>query len=59
MAGRTVTGDLTDRATAFREADVRETPLGRTGAELPVDGGPAAHGGVTSVSDALREGAPP
>ncbi len=25
-----------------------------TGAEIPVDGGPTAHGGVKSVSDALR-----
>ncbi|GAA2923175.1 SDR family oxidoreductase [Streptomyces enissocaesilis] len=61
---------------AFREANVRETPLGRTGtvdevaplvvfllsdessfissAEIPVDGGLTAHGGVKSVSDALR-----
>ncbi|MEK8174363.1 SDR family oxidoreductase [Streptomyces sp. M19] len=29
-----------------------------TGAEIPVDGGLTAHGGVTSVSDALREGPP-
>lgn len=27
-----------------------------TGAEIPVDGGLTAHGGVNSVSDALREG---
>jgi 3alpha(or 20beta)-hydroxysteroid dehydrogenase len=26
-----------------------------TGAEIPVDGGLTAHGGVKSVSDALRE----
>ncbi|MFH8485048.1 SDR family NAD(P)-dependent oxidoreductase [Streptomyces longisporoflavus] len=62
-------------APAFREANLRETPLGRTGtvddvaavvafllsdassfitgADLPVDGGLTAHGGVKSISDAL------
>ncbi|MFE6338501.1 SDR family NAD(P)-dependent oxidoreductase [Streptomyces sp. NPDC057798] len=66
-------------APAFREANIRETPLGRTGtvdeitplvvfllsdessfitgAEIPVDGGLTAHGGVKSVSDALRPAA--
>lgn len=63
-------------APAFREANIRETPLGRTGtvgeiaplvvfllsddssfisgAEIRVDGGLTAHGGVKSVSDAMR-----
>ncbi|GHE59031.1 SDR family NAD(P)-dependent oxidoreductase [Streptomyces capitiformicae] len=67
-------------APAFREANIRETPLGRTGsvdevtplvvfllsdessfitgAEIPIDGGLTAHGGVKSVSDALRSEAP-
>jgi 3alpha(or 20beta)-hydroxysteroid dehydrogenase len=66
-------------APAFRDANVAETPLGRTGtvdevaplvlfligdessfisgAEIPVDGGMTAHGGVKSISDAVR-GAP-
>lgn len=63
-------------APAFRKANIRETPLGRTGsvdevaplvvflmsdessfisgAEIPVDGGLTAHGGVKSLSDVLR-----
>jgi 3alpha(or 20beta)-hydroxysteroid dehydrogenase len=65
-------------APAFREANIAETPLGRTGtvddiaplvlflvsdessyisgAEIPVDGGMTAHGGVKSISDAVRRG---
>jgi 3alpha(or 20beta)-hydroxysteroid dehydrogenase len=65
---------------AFRQANVAETPLGRTGsaeevaavvaflisdhssfvtgAEIPVDGGMTAHGGMKSISDAVQVEAP-
>jgi 3alpha(or 20beta)-hydroxysteroid dehydrogenase len=67
-------------ALAFRDANVAETPLGRTGtvdevaplvlflvsdessfisgAEIAVDGGLTAHGGVKSISDAVRAATP-
>ncbi len=63
-------------SSAFRDANVAETPLGRTGtvdevaplvlflvsdessfisgAEIPVDGGMTAHGGVKSISAVIR-----
>ncbi|MDX3520478.1 SDR family oxidoreductase [Streptomyces scabiei] len=68
-------------APVFREANIRETPLGRTGtvdeitplvvfllsdessfitgAEIPVDGGLTAHGGVKSIADAMSSPAAP
>jgi NAD(P)-dependent dehydrogenase (short-subunit alcohol dehydrogenase family) len=49
-----VTDQTASAAPAFRDANVAETPLGRTGT---VDGGLTAYGGVTSISDAVRAAA--
>ncbi len=40
---------------AYRRSDEASS---NTGVEIPVDGGRTAHGGVESISDAVRAGAP-